>query len=143
MKYKRTNENTAAEDELFQQIELSLDPRGIHDPLPEETPRMERDLPSARTQEHMRRLAVEGLCDTDPRRCAKTEYVMRLLVNGRAPLEEPPIPVGPQPPPEPARPAAPEPAPEPKRRAAPKPAPGVITLENLTFDDLLAELENL
>lgn len=76
--------------------------------------------PASPVRTHERRLPVGGLCEADSRRAEKTEYVMRLLVRGRAPFEE----------------AA---ARESKRPAAPE----AMTLENLTFDDLLAELENL
>ena len=147
MKNKNTNTVTVTEDGPYQQFEISLDQVSSLDARWEdrrgETPVKQHPGPHTRTQEHMRRLQVGELCETDRRRSAKTEYVMRMLVNGRAPLEEPPA-AAPAPP-EPERPAVSEllPKPEPEHAAAPEPRAGGMTLENLTFDDLLAELENL
>lgn len=143
MKNKNANVISSAEDGPLQQYEMSLDQVSSLDARWEEAAAAPPAGP-ARAQEHLRRLGVAGLSETDSRRTAKTEYVMRLLVSGRAPLEEPPA-AAPEPLPEPEPPAAPElsPAPEPAPLPEPKPQPGVMTLENLTFDDLLAELENL
>ena len=155
MKEENTNVISSTEGGPFQQFEMSLDQISSLDARWEETPApVKPPDPPARAHGHLRRLGVAGLSETDSRRTAKTEYVMRLLVSGRAPLEEPAAAPEPEsvtvpelsPESEPA--AAPEPPPEPEFGAAPEPAavpepPGVMTLENLTFDDLLAELENL
>ena len=150
MKNENANVISAAEDGPFQQFEMSLDQVSSLDARWEEAAAPLKKAPEghARAQEHLRRLSVAGLGEADSRRTAKTEYVMRLLVNGRAPLEEESLaPAAPGPLPEPEPISAPEllsvsePRPEPV--SAPGPQPGVMTLENLTFDDLLAELENL
>ena len=163
MKNENANVISSTEDGPFQQFELSLDQVSSLDARWEETPAPAAPTGGrARAQEHLRRLGVAGLSETDSRRTAKTEYVMRLLVSGRAPLEEPPAAVpGPLPEPEPSAAPGPElsavpelsPCPEPSAVPEPSlcpepsavsgPPPGVMTLENLTFDDLLAELENL
>ena len=136
MKNKNANVISSAEDGPLQQYEMSLDQVSSLDARWEEAAAAPPAGP-ARAQEHLRRLGVAGLSETDSRRTAKTEYVMRLLVSGRAPSEESPAAPRPLPEPEPAA------APEPPTKPEPEPPPEVMTLENLTFDDLLAELENL